>query len=112
MEYFLPLSVMAMIISSISLYLIDYKKPAKPTGPENDPSSSDANESSDTSAAKFVVSEQQENPQTDTSSNNYLEDKTQKEFHSTRASLKAFQQSFSILWNTTRRFTFYNTPNG
>jgi len=56
MEYFLPLSVMAMIISSISIFLIDYQNPTSNTDPENDPSSSNPSEKIDEdSVDEFTV---------------------------------------------------------
>jgi len=106
MEYFLPLSVLAMIISSISIYAIDYHQPKSTTDPENDQSSSDPSDSTSSSAEEYTVSENSENLQKSVAADDKLSNDTLKKLHSTRANLKVIFKSFSMLWNTTLNTTF------
>lgn len=100
MEYFLPLSVMAMIISSISIYLIDYKKPAT-SNAENDQPPSNPSDSLEDSADDFTASEKTENLQKSTISESDSENNKLVKIHSTQANLKVNHTPFSMLWNTT-----------
>jgi len=102
MEYFLPLSVMAMIISSISIFLIDNQNPTSNTDPENDQSSSSSEKIDEDPVDEFTVLENKENLQK--SSNNpkdISDESTLNKIHSTHAILRAFQKTFSMLWNST-----------
>ncbi len=106
MEYFLPLSVMAMIISSISIYAIDYQKPTTKTDPENDQSSSNPSDSMEDSADEYKVSENSENPQSNITAKDNSAESTLKKIHSTNANLKENQDLLDILWNSTLSSTF------
>ncbi len=102
MEYFLPLSVMAMIISSISIFLIDNQNPTSNTDPENDPSSSNPSEKIEEDPVdEFTVSENEENLQKSPTPKDISEESSLNKIHSTHAILRAFQKTFSMLWNTT-----------
>lgn len=102
MEYFLPLSVMAMIISSISIFLIDNQNPTSNTDPENDQSSSNSSEKiEEDTVDEFTVSEKKENLQKSITPKNSLDENSLNKIQSTSSSLKAFQKTFSILWNST-----------
>lgn len=106
MEYFLPLSVMAMIISSISIYAIDYHNPKTKTDPENDQSPSNPSDSMEDSADEYTVSENPENLQNNITAENNSADNTIKKIHSTQTNLKEIKHLFSMLWNTTLKHTF------
>lgn len=107
MEYFLPLSVMAMIISSISIFLIDNQTPKSSTDPENDQSSSNSSERIEEEPVdEFKASEDKENLQKSTTPNDISEENSLNKIQSTKANLKAFQKSFSMLWSTTPKSTF------
>lgn len=106
MEYFLPLSVMAMIISSISIYAIDYQKPKTQTDPENDQSPSNPSDSVEDSADEYAVSENTEHLQNSTVAEDTSADHQLKKNRSTQAYLKAIQKFFSMLWNTTLKSNF------
>jgi len=110
MEYFLPLSVMAMIISSISIFLIENQNPPPNTDPENDlPTSNPSEKIEEDPVDEFTVSENEENIQKNIASNDKSDQHTLNKTHSTGIDLKAFQQSFSIWWNSTP--TYSNEPN-
>lgn len=107
MEYFLPLSVMAMLISSISIFLIDYKKPSTSTDSENDQSSSNPTDSMEDSVDDFFVEENPEQPQEDASSDNTDSAKdAYTKYQSTSANLKEQTPTFSMLWTTTPKSNF------
>jgi len=106
MEYFLPLSVMAMIISSISIYAIDYHNPKTKADSENDQSPSNPPDSMEDSADEYTVSENPENLQNNITTEDNSTDNTIKKIHSTQASLKEIQHPFSMLWSTTPKYTF------
>jgi len=102
MEYFLPLSVMAMIISSISIFLIDNQNPTSNTDPENDPSPSNSSEKlEEDSVDEFTVSENEKSLPKDVVKKEISNNNTRKNIQSTNANLKAVQNTFSMLWNTT-----------
>jgi len=102
MEYFLPLSVMAMIISSISIFLIDNQNPTSNTAPENDQSTSNPSEKiEEDQVDEFTVSEDQENLQKSNPPKDISDESALNKIHSTHAILRAFQKTFSMLWNST-----------
>ncbi len=102
MEYFLPLSVMAMIISSISIFLIDHQNPTSNTDSENDPTSSNTSEMiEEDSVDEFTVSEKDENLQKGINPEDISEESSIKKIHSTDIILKEFQKSFSMLSKST-----------
>jgi len=100
MEYFLPLSVMAMIISSISFYLIDYDSPNQ-VEPENDQSPSNPSDSMDSSAADYAVSESDPNPQNGVATEDSSIGEASANNSSTSANLKEIHPTFGMLWATT-----------
>ena len=107
MEYFLPLSVMAMIISSISIFLIDNQNPKSNTDPENDQSTSTPSERlEEDHVDEFTISENKENPQKSVSPNDISDDRSLRKIQSTETNLKAFQKTFSTLWNTRQKSIF------
>jgi len=105
MEYFLQLSVMAMIISSISIFLIDYQKPETITDPENDQSPSNPSDLMEDSAEEFVTAEQQAQLQNSASIEDTLEENARSKIHTTKNILKEIKRAFSMLW-TTHKSTF------
>ena len=108
MEYFLQLSVMAMIISSISIFLIDYQKPNKATDSEND-QSSNPSDLMDDSADEFVVFENQEQLQSSASTEDVLDEDAPSKLHSTKINLKEIKRAFSMRWNTTQKSIFFTS---
>ena len=100
MEYFLPLSVLAMIISSISIYLLDQQPPNTKSDRKNDQISSDSNDSADESNDKVNVSENQHSFSDRVVVEKSTEEDSLKKIHSVSANLKDFQTPFSMLWNT------------
>jgi len=105
MEYFLHLSVMAMIISSISIFLIDYQKPETATDAENDQSPPNPSDLVDDSADEFVAKEQQEELQNSAPTEDNLEENALSKLHTTKNILKEIKRAFSMLW-TTQKSTF------
>jgi len=102
MEYFLPLSVMAMIISSISIFLIDNQNPKSNTDSENNQSTSNPSERlEEDHVDEFTISENRENLQKSVPPNDISDDHSLRKIQSTKATLKAFQKTFSMLWNST-----------
>lgn len=102
MEYFLPLSVMAMIISSISIFLIDYQNPTSNIDPENDQSSPNPSEKiEEDTVDEFTVSENEENLQKSINPEEISEESSIKKIHSADIILKEFQKSFSMLNKST-----------
>lgn len=102
MEYFLPLSVMAMIISSISIFLIDHQNPTSNTDPENDQSSPNPSEKiEEDKVDEFTVSENEENLQKSINPEDISEESSVKKIQSADIILKEFQKSFSILSKST-----------
>ena len=106
MEYFLPLSVMAMIISSISIFLIDYKKPTTSTDSENDQLPSNPTDSMGDSADDFFVDKHPNQPQNDASTDSGSEGNALSKYQSTSANLKEQTSPFSMLWTTTPESNF------
>ncbi len=100
MEYFLQLSVMAMIISSISIFLIDYQKPETATDSENDQSSSNPTDLIDDSTDEFLIAEHQEQLQNSATTDANLEENALTKLHSTKTILKEIKRAFSMLWTT------------
>ena len=109
MEYFLQLSVMVMVISSISIFLIDYQKPDTITDPENDQSPSNSSDLVDDSADEFVVTEQQEQLQSKTPIKDNLEENESSKLHTTKNILKEIKRAFSMLWTTQK--SIFSTNN-
>lgn len=105
MEYFLQLSVMAMIISSISIFLIDYQKPETATDPENDQSPANPSDLMDDSADEFVLAENEEQLQNSAATEANLAKVAPTKLHSTKNILKEIKRAFSMLW-TTQKSTF------
>lgn len=106
MEYFLQLSVLAMIISSISIFLIDYQKPETVTDPENDQSPTNPSDLMDDSTDEFLITEDQEKLQNSAATEVNLEEAAPTKLHSTKNILKEIKRAFSMLW-TTQKSTFY-----
>ena len=96
MEYFLPLSVLAMIISSISFYLIDNDKATK-MEPKNESSPSNPTDSMD----EPTVSDSEKNPHKNTTIGESSNEAFTK-YSSTKANLKDIHTTFSMLWITTQ----------
>ena len=105
MEYFLQLSVMAMIISSISIFLIDYQNTNTTTDAENDQSSSNPSDLMEDSADEFVVSENQEQLQNSAASEDTLDENAPSKPH-----IKEIKRAFSMRWNTTQE-SIFSTSN-
>lgn len=105
MEYFLQLSVLAMIISSISIFLIDYQKPETVTDPENDQSPSNPSDLMDDSADEFVTAENKEQLQNSAIIEANLAEDAPTKLHSNKTILKEIKRAFSMLW-TTQKSTF------
>ena len=105
MEYFLQLSVMAMIISSISIFLIDYKNPETATDPENDQSPANPADLMDDSKDEFLIEDDQEQLLNSAATEANLEEAAPVKFHSAKNILKEIKRAFSMLW-TTQKSTF------
>ncbi len=105
MEYFLQLSILAMIISSISIFLIDYQKPETATDSGNDQSPSNPSDSMDDSAEEFVMAEHPGQIQNSAATEENSETPTPSKFHSTKVSLIEIKRAFGMLW-TTQKSTF------
>ena len=105
MEYFLQLSILAMIISSISIFLIDYQKPETTTDTENDQSSSSPTDLMDDSTEEFLATEPQKQLKNSASTEDKLEENTLSKLHTTKNILKEIRRAFGMLW-TTQKSTF------
>lgn len=105
MEYFLQLSILAMIISSISIFLIDYQRPETATDSENDQSPSNPSDLMDDSADEFVRVEKPTPIQNSATTDDNSEASAHTKLHSTKVSLKEIKRAFSMLW-TTQKSTF------
>lgn len=107
MEYFLQLSVMAMVISCLSIFLIDYQQPKTAVDPENDQSPSNPSDLMDDSTDEFVATKkeqlQKSVPVADDSAKNTL-----KKLHIAKNILREIKRAFSML-RTTHKSIFSTT---
>ena len=100
MEYFLQLSILAMIISSISIFLIDYQNPKTATDAENDQSPSNPSDLMDDSADEFVLVEKPTPIQKSAATDDNSKVPASTKLHSTKISLTEIKRAFSMLWTT------------
>lgn len=89
MEYFLPLAVMTMIISCLSMFLIDYQQPASSTDPNNQ-TPSNPSDLTDSSAEEILVSEKNDNIDDHSFSGEVLSEKNSTNILQSRGPLLAF----------------------
>ena len=107
MEYFLQLSILAMVISSISILLIDYQKPETTTEPENDQSSSNPTGLMDDSAEEFLATESQKQSTNNTPTKDKVEESTRSKLHTTKDILKEIKRVFSMMWTLQKSIFYY-----